>query len=268
MKALAVAAAAAEGLGRWVLDLLLPPCCAGCGGALAATPPDGVPGCAACRNGLAEPLAHQCRRCGARLPGGRRRGRGRCAACRQLAPAVPPTAVLGPYAGRLRALVRALKYRGATAKAPLLGALLAARVRERGLRADLVVPVPGAGARVRRRGLDHAALLAQALAEALGLRCAPRALVRVRNSPPLFGLGRAARRAALLGAFRAEPALVGGRRVLLVDDVLTSGATLAACAEALGGAGARAVAAACVARRQRRCPGRGREHSGGDGLHR
>lgn len=158
---------------------------------------------------------------------------------------------VGAYEGLLRELVRRFKFGRRRALARPLGVLLSERVIEEGLRADLVVPVPLDRARERRRGFNQAELVAAEVARRLGLPLARRALVRVRRTPSLYRLGAAERREALDGAFAAARAgVLAGRRVLLVDDVLTSGATLSACAKALRAAGARAVVAACVARRQ------------------
>jgi predicted amidophosphoribosyltransferase len=105
---------------HWLADVAFPPRCLGCGGGLGRTAPDGVPACGACREGLLEPATHLCLRCGARVPpgGGARRG---CAACRRFDPRVPRALACGPYAGRLGALVRSLKFSARPAVARLLG---------------------------------------------------------------------------------------------------------------------------------------------------
>lgn len=221
--------------------------------------PPGLPGarrlrlCGACRAGLAVPaLAGQCPRCGA--PAGpyahvAAQGCRACGGGRRLG--VARAVVIGPYGGTLARLVRRLKYHGREELGEPLGRLLAERVAEAGLRADVVVPVPMSEARRRERGFDHAERIADGLAAALGLGVA-RALTRVRETPPLFARGARERREALLGAFSVrerDAARVTGRRVLLVDDVITTGASLTACALALRAGGTREVAAAAVARR-------------------
>jgi ComF family protein len=121
-----------------------------------------------------------------------------------------------------------------------------------GGRGDLVVvPVPLHWTRRWRRGFNPAGHLAAGIAEELALPLAPHALVRPRRGRRQVGLGRRERRKALAGVFAASPRAakaIRGRRVLLVDDVVTTGATLEACAAALRAAGARGVIGLAIAR--------------------
>lgn len=155
-----------------------------------------------------------------------------------------------PFTGVTRRALHALKYDGERRLAPLLGAAIARRWARAGAGGELLVPVPASPDRVRERGYDQAALLAQEAARRLRLP-AIRAVERTRATTAQFDLDRAARAANLGGAFRAvpgrQPAIVG-RWVVLVDDVVTTGATLAACAVALLDAGAAAVSGVAVAR--------------------
>lgn len=101
------------------------------------------------------------------------------------------------------------------------------------------------------RGFNQAALIAERIGAATGLPVTPDLLRRVKRTPPLRGLGRAARARAVQGAFRAVPDArqrIGGRAVYLVDDVYTSGATANACAAVLKRAGAARVTVLCWAR--------------------
>lgn len=117
------------------------------------------------------------------------------------------------------------------------------------MRVDVVIPVPLHPARLAARGYNQAALLGAAVAGELAVPLVARALSRTRATPPQARLDRAARLGNVAGAFRVRmPARVRGRRVLLIDDVSTTGATLAACAAALREAGAAEVTALVVAR--------------------
>lgn len=213
-------------LGR-ILDLLLPPVCPGCGR-------EGEALCSACRRPFETRLA---------APPGVALG---------LGPAVPAPLLqlewCAPYEGPVRAALHALKYGGETRLAVPLGEAIARRWAWAGAGGDLFVPVPIHGTRRRERGYDQAELIAAAAAEHLGIPAA-RALERSRATLPQFELGRGERAANVAEAFRVvDPLPIIGRWVVLVDDVVTTGATLVACARALLDAAAAAVSAVTVAR--------------------
>jgi ComF family protein len=155
-----------------------------------------------------------------------------------------------PFTGVTRRALHALKYDGERRLAPPLGAAIARRWARAGSGGDVLVPVPASPDRVRDRGYDQAALLANEAGRRLRVAVRP-ALERTRATTAQFDLDRAARAANLGGAFRAVERQgdgIAGRWVVLVDDVATTGATLAACAFALLDAGAAAVSAVTVAR--------------------
>lgn len=149
---------------------------------------------------------------------------------------LPATAGLNALA----AAVHALKYRGRRRVATALGSLLAARYP---YDPDvLLVPVPLHVTRLRSRGYNQALLLARTLGRSRDLEVAARTLVRLRDTHQQPGLSATARRRNLRGAFAVrEPATIAGRHVVLVDDVLTTGATADACAFMLRTAGAARV---------------------------
>jgi ComF family protein len=153
------------------------------------------------------------------------------------------------FEGPVALALRRFKYEGRPDLAGPLGHLLRRAAREAGLRAGAVVPVPLHPRRLSDRGYNQAALLSRAVAAELGARLFPCALARVRNTAQQALLDRSGRAANMERAFRVVNArAVRGRRVVLVDDVATTGATLAACTEALLEAGAASVEAVVVAR--------------------
>jgi predicted amidophosphoribosyltransferase len=215
-----------------LLDLLAPPGC------LVCRAPLGAPGlCSACR--AATPLLRDpCPRCALPRP---------CAPCP--ARAAPFAAAWAPVAhdGAARDLVLALKLRGAHAAADVMAAQIAARAPWAllaGRGAAVLVPVPGVAARRRRRGLDPAECLAAALGRRTGRPVSPCLRRGGGRAPRQVGRRRVERRAPLdVRATRPAPAVA-----ILVDDVHTTGATLAACAAALRAAGSRTVGALTYAR--------------------
>jgi len=163
----------------------------------------------------------------------------------------PLRAVLARYAfeGPLRAAVLAFKYRGRTRLLPFLTSTLEAALQTRPLTVDLAVPVPLHAERLRTRGFNQAELLARSLASAHGWALDTSALVRIRETRQQTELPARDRLRNVAGAFAvAAPAAVASKRVLLIDDVCTTGATLTACAAPLLEAGAEGVWAAVAAR--------------------
>lgn len=129
-----------------------------------------------------------------------------------------------------------------------LGALLADCYRMHAMPISMVMPVPLHPARVRRRGYNQALLLAREMARRVDLPLHEKALIRHRDTPSQVGLSRSERRQNVHDAFTCTTTDVAGGHILLVDDVLTTGATLEACAAALLGAGAATVWAITLAR--------------------
>lgn len=242
---------ARAGLSRWsraglgwarraagaALDVVYPPVCLACRGATAQTQAL----CPACWTQVAFVERPYCERLGLPLQ------------------ADPGVALLSPQAvadppvcarircvalfddGPVRQLVHRLKYDDAPELAPPMGRWMARAGRELLADADVIVPTPMHRRRLFARRFNQAAALAQAVAREAGRPLDVATLARVKATRPQVGLTRAERAANMQGAFRAAPGGFAGRRVLLIDDVATSGATLNAAARAALRAGATAV---------------------------
>lgn len=177
---------------------------------------------------------------------------GFCDGCRgdfaAAAPASGPVRVLAPfrYEPPLDSYIHALKYHGARRLGRALGLLLLTAALERGAEADALIPVPLHPRRMRERGYNQAVEIARPLARALGVPLVLRGVARRRVTAAQIGLGAEARASNLRDAFRVTRRL-SGLRVAIVDDVVTTGATVAALAAPLAAAGARSVEAWAVA---------------------
>ncbi len=152
------------------------------------------------------------------------------------------------YEGPVELAVQRFKYEGWRRLAGPLALLLAERLTVEGLAAEWVLAVPLHQARLRQRGFNQAELLGGELRRLLGLHRPPGEMVRIRATPPQVGHDRLWRLENVRGAFTWQGADLGGRSLLLVDDVATTGATLDACAAALRASGSGPVIGASVAR--------------------
>ncbi|HXY40248.1 MAG TPA: double zinc ribbon domain-containing protein [Vicinamibacteria bacterium] len=217
-----------------LLAVVFPSACPGCGALLAH--PGAGPLCEACWRALPR---HRAAACGCGLP--LLPGAACCGRCRRGRQPFAAGASLGPYEGSLRVLLHQLKYAGRRRAAARLAALLleeepVVRLLQT---SEVLVPVPLHPRRLRERGFNQSALIAEALALRCGCRFCPDALVRRRDTAPQAGLTAKQRRGNVQGAFVVRRrAGVCGKVVTLVDDVVTTGATAQACARALLEAGA------------------------------
>lgn len=162
-----------------------------------------------------------------------------------------------------RKLVLAFKHGGRIGLAPMLARLIAARLPQPGGTPPLLIPVPLHRWRLWKRGYNQAALLARELEQLRKGELLVDALIRRKSTPTLGGLGRKARERTLRGAIAVNPMRmqqVKARDVILVDDVLTSGATSDACVQLLLSEGASSVRIACFARVLNEASGLNRRH--------
>ncbi len=225
------------------LAALVAPCCAVCA-ALLERPLDGAV-CPACWARVARFSPPLCARCGDPLPATRSSPTGCCAMCSVDLGAIAAARAIGPFEGALADIIHACKYSRRPSVAAGLGRMMRALAVTVAEPIDVVVPVPLHPRRERERGFNQAALLAAELGPPL---C--HALVRVMHTNPQVAASGHARRANVRGAFapsRDAPRL-RGRVVALVDDVLTTGATLSEAAEALRAAGPARIVALTAAR--------------------
>lgn len=212
---------------NWILDVLFPRRCPCCGEVVGFLP---ACGCAEERGWLAlppEPLSTE----------------GRVAAHYRR-----PLAAYW-YKGILRRTVIRFKLENRPELAGFLGGEMARLLKNSGLAAqyDLLVPVPVSPKTMRRRGYNQSALLARRVAECTGLPCEEEALQKVKETKPQMSLGREQRLRNVKGAYAVVDAeAVRGKRILLVDDVLTTGSTMDECAKTLLRAGAACCGVLCA----------------------
>lgn len=228
------------------VDALLPPRCLSCGRTVER------PGalCPACWQGIDFAGPPHCACCG--YPFAYDLGASAlCGACSGEPPAYDRARFVMRYDDRSRGLVLGFKHGDRTDAAPVFAAWMHRAGAALTARADLIAPVPLHRWRLLARRFNQAALLALALGARAKLPVVPDLLVRRRNTPSQGRLDPAARRRNVAGAFDVTPARrarIHGKRVLLIDDVLTTGATAEACAKVLRRRGAAAVEVLVLAR--------------------
>jgi ComF family protein len=249
------------------VNILMPSDCRVCGGAM--TTVEKVRVCDACvRRVGALAYAGQdvyCARCGDAMGMESARfaaamGVSECTMCRLAPPQFDRAVSFCNYEDEMRSMLHLLKFEGmrGIAQHVLCSALVRTALRLRGEAADelVVIPVPLFAAREKKRGYNQAKVLAEALVERLGrvepgwgLRLRADVLARVKDTQALYPLNPTQRRASLKGAFRVSDAeAVRGREVLLIDDIMTTGATARECARVLKRAGAAKVWVVTAAR--------------------
>jgi ComF family protein len=234
-------------LKRWglnVLEFFLPRLCLFCGKGVGEAAALAI--CPECEGEIEWVASPLCTCCGVVFPG-RDGGDRLCGDCQADPPPFARARAAALYEGPVAAAVKRLKFGRQMAYLPLMQCWLERPLcRELAAAADMVVPVPLHPRRLRARGFNQAWLLAQAFPE---LPLAREVLVRRRHTVPQVQLNPKERRDNVRGAFAvADPALVKGKNVLLVDDLFTTGATARECARVLRRAGARRVEVLTVAR--------------------
>lgn len=236
----------ARALAMIALDLALPPRCIGCG---ERTDAAGL-ACAACWSQLTFIAPPHCDCCGAPFDFAIE-GTHRCASCYANPPAFDRARAAVIYDDGSRGLVLGFKHGDRLHAAPAFGAWIARAGAELLEDADLIVPVPLHRWRLLKRRYNQAALIAEHAARRTGVTHLPDLLERHRATPSQGEMGPAARARNVAGAFRLNPRhaeRVKGSRIVLVDDVLTTGATITACAKVLRRGGAARIDVLTLAR--------------------
>jgi len=217
-----------------LLDLLFPPRCVGCGR-------EGEWFCQTCQSQLAFILPPVCPMCGLHLPVG--------SFCSQShSPWLDAIRSVAYSEGALREAIHQFKYRGVRALALPFGKLLYGCWQIHEIPADVIVPVPLHPRRLRERGYNQSELLAEQLGRHTGVPVNCAVLRRVKHTLPQVGLNAQRRRENVADAFQAVSDSLADQRVVLIDDVCTTGATLEACSVALKTQGARSVWALTLGR--------------------
>ncbi len=224
---------AIKNIGSAVIDFALPPRCAGCGTIVQ----DVHSFCPECWSQVEFLGQSGCETCGRPLEATEQNT---CGACLAQPPRIARTRAAVAYGDITRGLAIRLKYGRKVAIARTMARFMAPLVGEGEDR--VLVPVPLHRGRLWSRGFNQSALVASELSRRLGIASRPRALRRIRRTPPLKGMSAAQRQKTVSGAFAiADQAAIVGKTVILVDDVLTTGSTADACARTLQRAGATRV---------------------------
>ena len=218
-----------------ILDLILPLTCAVCS-------KEGRYLCVECEPALTRLERPYCPKCA------EPECEGLCERCVGLEPRIDSIRAPYRYLGAVRHMAHELKYRNLRAAAPTLGGLMADYLLSNPVPADVIVPVPLHSRRERQRGYNQSLLLAREIGKCFGTEVDGALLRRSKNTPPQVEMESPEdRRANMSDSFRCEASLEG-RKVLLVDDIVTTGSTMFACADALKDAGAASVWGLALAR--------------------
>jgi ComF family protein len=219
---------------RALLDLLFPPRCVSCKRA-------GEWFCADCQTSIEPIAAPLCERCGRPLASTT------CSICAHHLPETDQVRAVAFFENHLRQAIHAFKYEQRVELAAPFGVLLRDRFVTLPWRADVLIGVPLHAEREKARGYNQAHLLATALGDMIRLPVWKHALTRIRHTRPQVELTAAERRVNVQDAFQADPS-VAGKRIVLIDDVCTTGVTMDACSTALKKQGAQSVWGLALAR--------------------
>jgi competence protein ComFC len=218
------------------LDWLYPPSCGGCG-------KNYTRWCQDCQSRVHQILGPICRCCGGVLSTS-----GLCQECENDPPTYSALRSFAIYEGPIRRAIHNMKYEGDIALAEILARPMIGYLENVDWKINLVVPVPSSKERRKIRGYNQASLLAFPVALSCSISYEPKALLKIRETHTQVGLSLRERKENVLDAFYALKDKVERKNILVIDDVATSGATMAACAKALMEQGAKQVYGLTLAR--------------------
>ncbi len=218
-----------------VIDWIYPPVCCGCG-------QDGHDICPECQTSLQRPGADICQKCGKTLD-----PLDGCLTCGAVLASYDAARAAFFYEGTIREAIHQLKFNGNLGISRLLSKMLFSVYLMQKWQPDLVTAVPLTKRHLNERGFNQSNWLAAPIARLVGLKFLKGALQKTLDTETQVGLDHTQRFENLKGAFQAEPVLVKGKSILLIDDVMTTGATFNECAKTLKQAGAKKVYCLSVA---------------------
>ncbi len=204
-----------------LLDLVFPPHCIGCG-------VEGALICDSCQSALPGLEPPYCSRCGLPLA-----EKSLCPKCSYQPPGIDGIRSVFLHEGLAREMVHSLKYGNLKSLAGPLAGFMRRYLEDNPIPADIIVAVPLHASRLRKRGYNQAHLLAKKLGKSAGIAVCDGALTRARRTPSQVALKASDRSTNMSGAFVCTDDIFSGKRVLIIDDVCTTGSTMDACAEVI-----------------------------------
>lgn len=219
------------------MDWIFPPVCAGCG-------IQGEVWCAECQKSIQKLNDNLCDRCG--YPG--KFAKDECPGCNKHDPQYTKIRSCGVYKGPLKEAIHSMKYQSNLALGYFLSGLLEEKLRDENWDIDIVVPVPLSKVRQGERGYNQAALLAHPLAKRMDIQYDSNSLTRQKSTESQVHLSAEERSRNMADAFSIKPNAWNGKRVLIIDDVITTGSTINECARTIKEGGAVDVYGLSIAR--------------------
>lgn len=221
-----------------IIDFFFPPRCVGC-------KKWGDRWCESCITQVTEVAEPVCSICGDQLRG---EGRTLCSRCQRFPPQYRAIRSWAVFEGQIQKAIHALKYENNLGLGEFMSKFLCQTFSQTDWEVDIVTPVPLGVERFKERGYNQAMLLARPFAWKMSLPHKPNALKRTRETRSQVELSISERQKNVAGAFKADPEIVSGKSVLVVDDVTTTGSTISACADALHDANAKQIYGLTLAR--------------------